>query len=266
MRRHQTDLLYSIRERGSGAETLVYVLVEHSSRVGRWMAFRLLEYQLGIWRDLLRQRPRLRRLPRIVPVVIHHGRRAWWAATEFAELVAGTGDGEKVWRQPRYRYAVLSTAEMAPDQLDCLALSLFGKLTMAALQFVPRADASRLAAAFGRWGGLMRRLLAGPSGEEAMVALSQYVLTTTVVPEDALIEIVEKEVSRGARNIMETTGARLRREGRAEGRAEGGRSILCSQLQARLAAAADETMADLALRLLTADSLADLFGDDPSGD
>ena len=45
--RHQTDLLYAVR----AARSLVYihVVVEHSSRVDRWMAFRMLDSGRAPW-------------------------------------------------------------------------------------------------------------------------------------------------------------------------------------------------------------------------
>ena len=122
LRRHQTDLLFSVCGGSSDRSTLLYLLVEHSSRVDRHMAFRMLDYSVGIWRDLLRENPRMRRYPRILPVVIHHGRRAWRVATDFAEMVDDPPVGCEASRQPRYRYGVLSSASMTPRQIDELAL------------------------------------------------------------------------------------------------------------------------------------------------
>ncbi|MCA8977154.1 MAG: Rpn family recombination-promoting nuclease/putative transposase, partial [Planctomycetes bacterium] len=208
--RRQTDLLYSIES--TAGTVYVHILIEHSSRVSRWMAFRMLDYSVGIWRDLLRRQPKLACLPRIIPVVLHHGREGWWAETEFAELLA-PAEGVS-WQQPRFRYVVRSLHGMQPRQLEGLTLSLLGTLTLAALQYLPNATVDEMKATFARWGGLMRRLLLAPSGEEAMMALSEYVLTTTRVAPDVLIEVVENEVNRRASKIMETTATRLRREGR----------------------------------------------------
>ncbi|MCA8974041.1 MAG: Rpn family recombination-promoting nuclease/putative transposase, partial [Planctomycetes bacterium] len=143
LRRHQTDLLFEIR-RVTGGTVYLLLLVEHSSRVVRWMVIRMLDYVLGLWRDLLREDPGRRSLPCVMPVVVHHGREAWWAATELTELLEGA-DADQPWRQPVFRYAVKSTAELTPQQVDGLALTLLGKLTLAAMQFVPPAGASSLA-------------------------------------------------------------------------------------------------------------------------
>ncbi|MCA8973556.1 MAG: Rpn family recombination-promoting nuclease/putative transposase [Planctomycetes bacterium] len=260
--RRQTDLLCSV-ESTSGT-VYVHVLIEHSSRVSRWMAFRMLDYSVGIWRDLLRRQPRLERLPRIIPVVLHHGREDWWADTEFADLLEVAGG--MGWRQPRFSYVVRSLHGMQPRELEGLALSLLGTLTLAALQYVPNATLAEMRATFGRWGGLMRRLLLAPSGEEEMMALSEYVLTTTRVAPDVLIEVVENEVNRRASKIMETTATRLRREGRAEERA----ALLLRQLTARfgpltpevevrIRCASAEESGRWALRLLDAARLEDVF-------
>jgi hypothetical protein len=130
---------------------------------------------------------------------------------------------------------------------------------------------------YAKWGGVMQRALLAPSGEESLVALSEYVLTTTRVAAGVLVEIAEREVSRRASKIMESTALKLRRQGREEGREEGvlagSRRLLRRQLVARfgslpetverrLAAATAVDLDGWALGLLDAGSLADVFGDD----
>lgn len=274
--RSEVDLLFVVGGGGRRDAALLHVLVEHSSRIWRFMALRMLAYSVGIWRQWLRQRPRPKSLPQIFPIVVHHGRRGWWAATEFTELLAPVGAGSEV-RQPGYRYTVLSTAGMTPAQIEALELTSLGTATLVALQFLPGAGERELAMVYAKWGGVMQRALLAPSGEESLVALSEYVLTTTRVAAGVLIEIAEREVSRRASKIMESTALKLRRQGREEGREEGvlagSRRLLRRQLVARfgslpetverrLAAATAVDLDGWALGLLDAGSLADVFGDD----
>lgn len=68
-----TDLLFSIQLDGRAA--LLYLLLEHQSKVHALMPFRLLVYETRIWTDWLSRNPKARRLPVIVPLVVHHSAR-----------------------------------------------------------------------------------------------------------------------------------------------------------------------------------------------
>lgn len=188
LQRRQTDLLFAVR--AGDDEVLIVILVEHLSRRDRWATFRLLEYAMGVWRQELRQRPGPRWLPPIVPVIVHHGRRRWSAPLEFCGLLTPVQNGEEILRQPRFRCLMRSLVELSPEQLEGLTLSLLGQLTLAMMQTMPGSAARDVAVAIRRWGGLIERLLRSPSGSEAMAALSEYVLTTSLAGPDALIEIV----------------------------------------------------------------------------
>jgi len=244
LRRQQSDLLFAVRSRDGPA--LIYVLIEHKSRRDPWTALQLLSYVVGIWQAQRRRRDGAR-LPRILPVLLHHGRRPWTAATDVAELLDRRGVSSAAsallqpW-QPRFQHLVVSTAAWGPDQLRSMALTLLGKVTLAALQFLPGASHRQVVEAIVRWADLVRQLLRAPSGREALEALSTYVLTTTAVEPDRLLEVVERAVESGASvtmKTMKTAAARLRAEGRAEGKAEG-------KAQGKA-----EGKAELLLRLLT---------------
>src|SRR5690348_952950 len=67
-----TDLLFTVDV--AGQEVLIYLLFEHQSTVDPLMPFRLLQYMVQIWERHLQAHPDDRRLPPIVPVVLHHSR------------------------------------------------------------------------------------------------------------------------------------------------------------------------------------------------
>ncbi len=119
----QTNLLFSVRMIGgargtgdaedaedaggaAGSEVLIYVLVEHQSSSDALMPYRMLRYLVRIWDRYLENRYvqqgkkdrdhggrvhkeniRAKRLPAIIPVVVHHGERAWAAPKRFSELM-----------------------------------------------------------------------------------------------------------------------------------------------------------------------------------
>ncbi|HEU4420184.1 MAG TPA: Rpn family recombination-promoting nuclease/putative transposase [Planctomycetota bacterium] len=71
LRKSQADLLFSARV--SGRRVLLYVLIEHKSSDDRWTVLQLFSYMGAIWRRHQRDHPRQRRLPPILPFVLHHG-------------------------------------------------------------------------------------------------------------------------------------------------------------------------------------------------
>ncbi len=79
------DLVYSVR--AGERRMLLYVLAEHQSKVDPWMAFRLLCYLVAIWKGYRAQHPRAKKLPAILPIVVHHSPTGWTAPLAFEELL-----------------------------------------------------------------------------------------------------------------------------------------------------------------------------------
>ena len=109
LRETQSDLLFSARLRG-GRPLLLYVLLEHQSRVEPWMALRMLRYvvrQVEHWRQ---QHPESTRLPVIIPLVMFHGPEGAWTAPrrveDLFELPGETEEARQYWRAlvPRFEY------------------------------------------------------------------------------------------------------------------------------------------------------------------
>ena len=128
------------------------------------------------------------------------------------------------------------------------------------------------------WADLVRHVMVAPSGHEALAAISQYILTTTKIDPEVLIEVVEREIHPEASMKMQTGAAKLhaagRREGRQEGREEGlaqGRCELLRRLlqarfgalpaaiEARLTAADGAELERGAIRCIDAATWADVF-------
>lgn len=81
-----TDLLFSVSI--GGEEGFAYVLIEHQSRVDRWMPLRLWEYVGKIWQWYVKDNPGASRLPVVIPVVIHHSASSWSSADNIDALIA----------------------------------------------------------------------------------------------------------------------------------------------------------------------------------
>jgi predicted transposase/invertase (TIGR01784 family) len=80
-----SDLLFTAPL--DGRDAFVYVLVEHQSSDDPLMAFRILRYVTRIWDHYLRDHPRARQLPTVIPLVVHHGRSQWANPVQLLELI-----------------------------------------------------------------------------------------------------------------------------------------------------------------------------------
>lgn len=91
-KKKEADLVYSVQV--NGQEVLFYFLVELQSRVDYRMAYRLLLYQVEVWRFWMSKQEEKKtkqksfRLPPIVPIVLYNGKRRWTASRQFRQVIA----------------------------------------------------------------------------------------------------------------------------------------------------------------------------------
>lgn len=86
LRECSSDLLFTVGSTGN-TTVLLYCLFEHQKTPDRWMALRVLHYQVLIWRGWLKKHPRAKKLPLILPIVLYQGSRPWRASTQFIDLI-----------------------------------------------------------------------------------------------------------------------------------------------------------------------------------
>jgi hypothetical protein len=253
-----TDLLFSARLTG-GRVAFFYILCEHQSRSDRLMPFRLLGYMVRAWDDYLRDHPRSRRLPVIVPLVVHHSEEGWTAPTAFEELM-----------------------DMDPDMLDALGHYLVRfRFRLDDISFVPNAEIQSRAMSplskvilwflrDGRkprwfmkdmrsWKALLGEATRGPKNDAAVRRIVQYVLDThDKEAADKLVARLVTAMGEERRKDVMTAADALREEGE--------RRLFLRQLTARFGAlpksiialvnAADTARIELwGERILTAKSL-----------
>ncbi|MCB9662073.1 MAG: Rpn family recombination-promoting nuclease/putative transposase [Sandaracinaceae bacterium] len=95
LRLRHTDLLFRVpfrKPRHGQRYVYVYVLLEHQSRADPDMPFRILEYVVRIWAKLRADEPHRGTLPLVVPLVVHHGARAWSAPRSVHGMVEGLAE------------------------------------------------------------------------------------------------------------------------------------------------------------------------------
>ncbi len=93
LRGHLTDRLFRVRTI-NGRVALLYVLIDHKSHPDEFVSFQLLRYKVEAWKQWVRENPKWKRLPCIVPFIFYHGETEWRIPNEFMAIV----DAEEGWR------------------------------------------------------------------------------------------------------------------------------------------------------------------------
>src|SRR5262245_53711893 len=212
----------------NGRAALLYVLFEHKSQPDRWTALQVLGYAVAAWQEMRRQDPRLQRLPPILPMVVHCGRRPWRAPTQLRavlDLAALPAELRTVVEamQPQFTFTVHDFARRSERDLRAMALSLHGLWSLACMQFVAtrRDDDDAVAAAFADWADVGLQVIQSPSGHDALAAITSYILQTTKLGRPRLAVVIGRHFGDPAMKKFVSTAEQIRREGRAEGRTEG---------------------------------------------
>jgi hypothetical protein len=239
---HHADLLFQVRLAGRAA--FVYVLLEHKSRNDPLTPFHLLRYVVRIWERHLRQVPRPRRLPLVLPVVVHHGRSAWKGPPDFAHLVDSGGLPLPLARllrrfTPDFRFLLDDLTRASQQEIEARSLTAFARLVLLCLQRL--SSGRNIARAIRALAGAMRAMLRSPRDLECLRVVIRYLLFVSDLPASVVQRILRVEVGPEAEELMVSTGQRMVQKaekvgyarGAIEGRAEGQRTVLLRLLAAR---------------------------------
>ncbi|KYG03912.1 hypothetical protein BE21_49445 [Sorangium cellulosum] len=279
LKERQSDLLFSTSM--GEARVLLYLLFEHQSTVEPLMAFRLLRYMVRIWEHHLAEQPGAKRLPAIVPVVLHHSERGWASGTSLEELLdldegARVAVGEHV---PRFRFVLDDLSQEADEALKARRMSAFSRLVLWCLRHAREPE--ELLARLGKWLDLMNDVRRAPNGAEALRTIWRYILATN--ERDEADEVLQRllaaageswkeEIVSAADQLVERGRQEGLREGLREGLQQGRRHMLLRQLGARFGALPDAAVAQInaadiaeldrwSERVLTAPTLADVLSE-----
>ncbi len=210
------DLVFSAR--AGKRKVLLYVLAEHQSTVDPWMAFRLLCYLVAIWKGYRAQHPRAKKLPAILPIVVHHSATGWTAPVAFedlldadAELLAALGP-----YVPRFRFLLDDLSVQTDAELRAQAkMTPGGRVVILSLKHgrAPVEIRIRVLSPDGR----------APGARDVLAAILRYILETSRAELATLRAQLARQVGPEKAEEMLTTAEKLRREGRREGKAEGKR-------------------------------------------
>jgi hypothetical protein len=237
------------------------------------MALRVMGYVALLWQDLLRRDRKLRRsrrLPPVLPVVIHNGSRPWRAATDIAELLpvlpAGLAD-----YAPRMKYLLLDK-----HRFDDAGLRPMRNLLASVMRLELNPDKQTHIEAMAD----LRRLLSGaPELKRVFSAwLNTFVADRPDLAESGALDLQENEM--GIRENLERWQKEAIAQGVQQGMQQGmeqgvqqGEALLLQRLLAkrfgplpsaiieRLASASREQIETWGDRVIDAESIEDVFAD-----
>jgi predicted transposase/invertase (TIGR01784 family) len=213
-----SDLLFTAPL--DGRDPYVYLLVEHQSSLDPLMAFRMLRYVTRIWDQYLRGHPKARRLPAVIPLVVHHGRSRWAGSARLLDLIdVGPADRRAMRAYlPRFEFLLDDLAGVDGPALRDRDLTPSALITLLLLQTAP--GNPKIPAELRPWAGQLRAILDQPDGGEAFIALLTYIELVSEVPASDLHDLAAS-LGPDAEEAYMTTADMLRAEGEARGLAEG---------------------------------------------
>jgi predicted transposase YdaD len=256
----------------------VYLLLEFQSEPDPWMALRMMVY-VGLLSQHLVREGELQTglLPPIVPIVLYNGSPAWRAAQQVADCYGPSLPGLESYR-PTLRYHLIDEARLKLHPLPevrNLAEALFGveqsqtlkstidiMRTLDALLDSP--DMAPLRSTIATWFKLLLRRKLPQANIEELDAIDDVLKESTVL-EQTIERWFDEATLKGVR--------KGRQEGKLEGKLEGFASLVALQLKLRfgpvpqwvqqhLGSASEAQLTQWAAAILTAQSLAELFGTD----
>jgi predicted transposase YdaD len=262
-----SDLLFTVPL--DGRDAFVYLLAEHQSSADPLMAFRMLRYVARIWDQHLRDHPRVRLLPAVIPLVVHHGRTRWTSPVRLLDLIDLDPDAKQGMQAylPRFEFLLDDLAAVDDRQLRDRELTPSAVVTLLLLKTA--AGNPRIPAELRPWADQLRAILDQPGGSEAFIALLTYIELVSEAPASELHDLAAS-LGPDAEEAYVTTAEMLRTEGEARGEARGRAEALVEMLTVKFgplpdsapktvhAASIDQIKA-WAARAITAETLDEAF-------
>jgi predicted transposase/invertase (TIGR01784 family) len=278
LRAREVDLIWKLKTR-DGQPVYVYLLLELQSTVDRYMAVRMMSGTAQLYQSLIDQKalPPGGKLPLVIPIVLYNGLRPWKAATDVAELIAPFDAAADRFR-PVFKYRLIDEGSYDLRELE-------GRKNLAATLFW--LEKTPEPAALDRGADRLADSLSGPDDGELRSAFASWLqlvrmprqgLTEDDVPAVLGLEefrtMLQSQVRKWNKILLERGREEGRQEGRQEGRREGKQeglqTMLLRQLElkfgevdartrSRVRAAEPRLLVEWAERLLSAERLSDVF-------
>jgi len=188
-----TDLLYSVRL--GDRDAFVYVLFEHQSTVDPLMAFRLLQYLCTFWESWLAEHEDDKRLPAVIPVVLHHSKTGWTAPRQMLDLVDLEPEVLDIVRPhvPAFELVLDDLSAQSDEALYGRAMTAYARLVLWSLR---AARGGRLPqGTFAFWARVFRELGEAPNGREAFETIFRYLGDVLDEDQRYIIDAILSETS-----------------------------------------------------------------------
>ena len=271
LRHRHGDLVFSARIRRK--TVFFHALVEQQRDVEPLMVFRMGVYMMRLWEQLVRDDPALKELPPIIPIVVHHSEAGWTAATAFQDLVPMDEAVRPVLLPfvPQFELRLIDLGGGRAGDLVEQALTALGQVVLWCLSVA--GDDERFELEIERIGEALDEVLLAKDGLAALGVLLRYLAATHQRIGAAKVgEILESATGSEVREVIITWLDEVEERGRMEGRTEGQARLLRKLLtvrfgalpasaRARIADADEATLSRWGVRLLTAKTLDEVFGE-----
>lgn len=268
-----TDLLFS----GwlDGEPVLLYFLFEHLSTSQPLVPYRMLRYEVKIWEDWIAKNPAARKLPVILPVVLHHSVSGWQGPTRFEELVDVSQAVLEIIAPhvPRFGVMLDDISKATDEKLRRRAMSALGTLALVLLRDARRSGG--LGPTLQRFTDLLSEVWHAPHRERATRIVLRYIFATSKLTKRSHRNDIRGAVREILGPLDEEAMPNLLEEGSEVYKEDGVREALVHLIEKRFGppdAAVLERIDDAELptlkgcldRILTAATVEEVLGGSPS--
>ncbi|MEU6558800.1 Rpn family recombination-promoting nuclease/putative transposase [Nocardia nova] len=259
-----TDLLF--RTRLDDGDAYIFILIEHQSSEDRFMALRTLEYTVNIWKRHLAEGGGAKTLPPVIPVVVYscHEGLAWSAPTEVADLIDLDDDIREALTPylPRCGFILDDIAAMDVHKLLAREEPTVSVTVMLTLHKIAFQNPDLYEQAEPLIPLLSRLRTIRPNGLDDLVTALRYVNGVSGLDRQSLQPLIDL-LDPPTKEVAMTVADELRAEGEARGLL---RLLthkfgeLPTSLVSTVHNASLDDLERWSLRILTADSLQEVFG------
>lgn len=202
-----SDVLFEVKL--AQRDALIYVLYEHQSHVDPLMAGRMLIYMARAWAQHLRQNPDARRLPAIIPVLLHQGPQGWTACTELHDLIDLPEDLLNLVRDhvPSYRLLVDDLTKSSDDELEGRSSEALAKVALLLLRHA-RDRRELFLRALERVAGYLQQL----EKSDQLLAGTYILVVGNATPQE-IEQVLERSVPAEIKEAIMTAGEQLMQQG-----------------------------------------------------
>jgi len=258
----QSDILYQTHI--AYKEAYLYLLCEHQSTPDVMMPFRLLQYCIGIWNDVLKQSgKKIEKLPLIVAMVFYNGKEPYIYSMDFKDLLDAPREMiEAIWGKP---FQLVDVSQIPDEELKqhkwSGIMEFFMKHTMAR-DFLPylKQAAHHLC------------ILERENGADYVVSLLNYALKSTQMTDlKTFTDTVKNHLTLPTGEKIMTLAEQLIERGMEQGMLQGEHQLLVRQLRRKFLTidnkylsliknAEEEKLLTWGERLVEASTLKEIFG------